>query len=200
MSFSIRSLQKLLYEIQKWPGIGPRSAQKMIIHLLKRKEQDIPLLVQALENIRTSIKKCPKCFGWMEEAHLCSICLNTSRDQSSLCVVENPFDIFRIERSRVFHGYYHVLGGLISPLNNTAPEDLTIHSLIEKLEQKRVKELILALDTNLEGDTTSLYLVNKLKPLHIKISKLASGIPLGSPLDFVDDQTLTQAIENRIEI
>ena len=200
MSFSIRTLQKLLYEIQKWPGIGPRSAQKLIIHLLKRKDKDIPLLIQALENIRTGIKKCPRCFGWMEEDLLCSICQNLSRDSNSLCVVENPFDIFRIERSQVFHGYYHVLNGLISPLHNVAPEDLTIHSLIEKIEQKTVKELILALDTNLEGDTTSLYLANKLKPLHIKISKLALGIPLGSPLDFIDDQTLSRAIENRIEV
>ena len=200
MSFSIRSLQKLLYEIQKWPGIGPRSAQKLVVHLLKRKEQDVPLLIQALENIRTDIKKCPQCFGWMEEAQLCSICQNSSRDQGSLCVVENPFDIFRIERSQVFHGYYHVLHGLVSPLNNVAPEDLTIHSLMEKINQNPIKELILALDTNLEGDTTSLYLVNKLKPLQIKVSKLASGIPLGSPLDFIDDQTLTQAIENRIEV
>ncbi len=200
MSFSIRSLQKLLYEIQKWPGIGPRSAQKLIIHLLKRKEQDVPLLIQALENILTDIKRCPRCFGWMEGTHLCSICQNTSRDQSSLCVVENPFDIFRIERSQVFHGYYHVLHGFVSPLNNVTPEDLTIHALMEKIDQNPIKELILALDTNLEGDTTSLYLVNKLKPLQIKISKLASGIPLGSPLDFIDDQTLTQAIENRIEV
>ena len=200
MSFSICSLQKLLYEIQKWPGIGPRSAQKLIVHLLKRKEQDIPLLIQALENIMTGIRKCPRCFGWMEGSNFCSICQNTSRDQTSLCVVENPFDIFRIERSQVFHGYYHVLHGLISPLNNVAPEDLTIHSLIEKIDQNSIKELILALDTNLEGDTTSLYLINTLKPLHIKISKLASGIPLGSPLDFIDDQTLTQAIENRIEV
>ena len=197
---SLRSLQKLLYEIQKWPGIGPRSAQKLIVHLLKRKEQDVPLLIQALENIMTGIKKCPQCFGWMEGGCLCSICQNKSRDQSSLCVVENPFDIFRIERSQVFHGYYHVLHGLVSPLNNVAPEDLTIHDLMKKIDQSSIKELILALDTNLEGDTTSLYLVNKIKPLQIKISKLASGIPLGSPLDFIDDQTLTQAIENRIEI
>jgi len=200
MSFSIRSLQKLLYEVQKWPGVGPRSAQKLIVHLLKRKEQDIPLLIQALENIMRVIKKCPGCFGWMEEDHLCSICRNNSRDQSFLCVVENPFDIFRIERSQVFHGYYHVLNGLISPLNNVTPEDLTIYALIEKIDQHPVKELILALDTNLEGDTTSLYLVDKLKPLNVKISKLAAGIPLGSPLDFIDDQTLTQAIENRIEV
>jgi len=115
-------------------------------------------------------------------------------------VVDNPLDIFGIERSHVFHGYYHVLHGLVSPLNNVTPEDLTIHSLIARIDQQPVKELILALDTNLEGDTTSLYLVNKLKPFRIRISKLASGIPLGSPLDFIDDQTLTQAIENRVEV
>ena len=200
MSFPIRCLQNLLYELQKWPGVGPRSAQKLIIHLLKKKDSDIPLLVSALENIMQNIKQCPQCFGWTEENRLCHLCTDTSRNKSQICVVESPFDIFRIENSRMFQGYYHVLHGLISPLNNTAPEDLTISSLIQKTSSSEVKELILALDANLEGDTTLLYLVKKLKPLGMKISKLALGIPLGSPIEFVDDRTLSQAFENRVEV
>ncbi len=200
MSFSIRCLQQLLYEIQKWPGVGPRSAQKLILHLLKKKEKDIPALIDALKNIITRIQLCSQCFGWTENSSVCTICESISRDHQTLCVVENPFDIFRIESSNTFHGYYHVLHGLISPLNNVHPENLTIDSLIKKLNNKNFKEVILTLDTNLEGDTTSLYLVNKLKPFNVKISKLALGIPMGSPLDFVDDQTLWQAMENRIEV
>ena len=200
MSFSIRSLQQLLYEIQKWPGVGPRSAQKLILHLMKKKDKDIPALIEALKNIVDNIKLCSGCFGWTEKSTLCQICKDSSRDQESICVVENPFDIFRIEDSNIFQGYYHVLHGLISPLNNVHPENLKINSLIKKVNSKKLKEMILTLDTNLEGDTTSLYLVNKLKPFNIKISKLALGIPMGSPLDFVDDQTLWQAMENRIEV
>ena len=200
MSFPIRCLQHLLYEMQKWPGVGPRSAQKLIAHLLKKKEEDIPLLIEALQKVVTNIKQCRQCFGWTEHLPLCSICNNSARDSSALCVVENPFDVFRIEDSNVFHGYYHVLHGMISPLNNISPEDLTIHALIKRIESQSIKEVILALDTHLEGDTTTLYLLKKLKNSHIKISKLASGIPLGSHLDFIDDRTLSQAIENRIEL
>ena len=200
MSFSIRCLQKLLYEIQKWPGVGPRSAQKLILHLLKKRGEDIPALVNALQDIMSHIQLCKECFGWAENSKICAICENSSRDHQVLCVVENPFDVFRIEDSNTFQGDYHVLHGLISPLNNIHPESLTIDSLIKKINEKKVKEIILTLDTSLEGDTTALYLVNQLKHLDTKVSKLALGIPMGSPLDFVDDQTLWQAMENRIEI
>ena len=200
MSFSIRCLQQLLYEIQKWPGVGPRSAQKLILHLLKKKEKDLPALIEALKKIINNIQLCSGCFGWTENSTLCKICEDSSRDHKAICIVENPFDIFRIENSNTFHGYYHVLHGLISPLNNVHPENLRINSLIEKIHNKDFKEVILTLDTSLEGDTTSLYLANKLKRFDVKISKLALGIPMGSPLDFVDDQTLWQAMENRIEV
>lgn len=200
MSFPIQCLQKLLYEIQKWPGMGPRSAQKLIIHLLKSKDSDIPLLVNALNNVTASIKQCRQCLGWTESPPLCSICHNSSRDAFSLCVVENPFDIFRIENSNVFKGYYHVLHGMISPLRNISPEDLTINALIKRINSQPIKEVILALDTHLEGDTTALFLLKTLRTFRIKISKLASGIPSGSHLDFVDDHTLSQAIENRTEL
>lgn len=200
MSFSIRCLQMLLYEIQKWPGVGPRSAQKLIIHLLKNKESDLPSLIEGLKKLTTQINQCKQCFGWTENNSICSVCDDESRDKSSICIVENPFDIFRIEGSNVFSGYYHVLHGMISPLHNVSPEDLTISALQKKVSQKDTKEIILALDTNLEGDTTSLYIAKVFQPLGIKISKLALGIPQGSHLDFIDDQTLLQAIENRVEM
>ena len=200
MSSSIKCLNQLIYELQKWPGIGPRTAQKLTFHLLKKKNSDIPLLIKSLKKIMKNIQVCPKCFGWTECETFCFICKNNSRDKTTLCIVENPFDIFRIEKSNTFQGYYHVLHGLISPLNNIGPQDLTIKSLEEKAEKSEIKEMILALDTHLEGDTTALYLVKKFKHFPIKISKPASGIPLGSPLDFIDDQTLSQALENRVEI
>lgn len=198
---SIRCLQKLLYEIQKWPGVGPKSAQKLAAHLLKNKNSDIPALITALQTVLQSIRQCSQCFGWMEgQENKCCICQNLSRDSSILCVVENPFDILRIENSHIFQGYYHVLYGLISPINNTAPEDLTVNNLIKKVESQNIQEIILALDTHLEGDTTALYLAKHLKPFGVKISRPAEGIPLGSHIDFIDDQTLSQAIENRKEI
>lgn len=200
ISFPIRCLQQLLYEMQKWPGVGPRSAQKLIVHLLKNRNLDIQPLIKALEKISTQIYECKQCFGWTESTDLCSLCENKSRDSTSICIVENPFDVFRIESSRVFSGYYHVLHGMVSPLNGVSPEDLTIYALIKRISKNPIKELIIALDTNIEGDTTCLYLVKKLKSFNIKISKLALGIPQGSHLDFVDDQTLSQAIENRVEV
>ena len=200
MSFSIRCLQQLLYEIQKWPGFGPRSAQKLVIHLLKNKDSSIPSLIKSLKTTVENIKSCSQCFGWTENSGICSICQDPSRDRSSLCVLENPFDIFRIENSNVFQGYYHVLHGLISPLQNVAPEDLTITALLKNVKTHSIREVILALDTNLEGDTTAMYLVKMLQPFNVKISRLAMGIPLGSHLDFIDDRTLSQALENRIEM
>ena len=200
MSFSIRCLQQLLYEIQKWPGFGPRSAQKLVIHLLKNKDSSIPSLIKSLQMTVENIKQCSQCFGWTENKETCLICEDTSRDRSSLCVLENPFDIFRIENSNVFKGYYHVLHGLISPIQNVSPEDLTITALLNNIKMHSVKEVILALDTHLEGDTTAMYLVKTLQSFNVRISRLAMGIPLGSHLDFIDDRTLSQALENRIEM
>ena len=205
MNLKIRSLQKLMYELQKWPGIGPKSAAKLVCHIIKKKEQDIPPLVSALNEAASNVANCKQCFGWSENSPICSICKDASRNSTLLCVVENPFDIFRIEDSGVFKGFYHVLHGMISPLHNRAPEDLTIEALVKKIEKSSaekgpIKEVLLALDTHLEGDTTSLYLLKKLKPLQVKISRLAEGIPLGSHLDFVDERTLSRAIVNRTEM
>lgn len=194
---SIPSLRALLFELQKLPGIGPRSAQRLAQHLLKTNEADIKNLAQALVHLKTKIKKCSQCFNLTESPSLCSICEDQTRNAKLLCVVEEPFDIFRIEHCGVFKGYYHVLHGAISPLNNIHPQNLTLKELNHRVQNQNITELILAIDSDIEGDTTALYIANMFEANSLKISRLASGIPFGSDLEFVDDKTLTQAITNR---
>ena len=191
------SLQCLLFELQKLPGLGPRSAQRLVQHLLKAKDQDIKQLSRSLLEIKSKIKKCVECFNLTQEQGLCFFCEDKSRNSELLCVVEQPFDVFRIEDCGIFKGYYHVLHGVISPLNHIQPKDLTLKELKSRIEKQNVKELILAIDSDLEGDTTALYIMQNFKSPNLKISRLAQGIPFGSDLAFIDDKTLGRAIENR---
>ena len=188
-------LQSLLFELKKLPGIGPRSAERLVQHFLKTNHQEaLPLL---LLELKKKIKKCHECFNFTQEKDLCSFCEDPSRNSQLLCVVEQPFDVFRIEECGVFKGCYHVLHGVLSPLNQIHPKDLTLKPLRDRICKKNFKELILAIDSDLEGDTTALYIMENFKDLDIKISRPALGIPLGSDLSFVDNKTLSQAIENR---
>ena len=191
------SLQSLLFELQKFPGVGPRSAQRLVQYLLKAKDQDIQQLSRALLDLKSKIKKCVQCFNFTQEKELCFFCEDESRNSDLLCVVEQPFDVFRIESCGIFKGYYHVLHGAISPLNHIHPKDLTLKELQSRIRTQGIKELILAIDSDLEGDTTALYIMQNFKSVNLKISRLAQGIPFGSDLAFVDDKTLSQAIENR---
>ena len=191
------SLQSLLFELQKLPGVGPRSAQRLAQHLLKANEKDIKLLSQSLLNIKNKIKKCKKCFNFTEDESLCAVCEDATRQPNSLCIVEQPFDVFRIENCGVFKGRYHVLHGCLSPLNNVHPKDLTLIELEERIKNEKIEELILAIDFDLEGDTTALYIMRMVEDFPIKVSRLASGIPFGGDLDYVDNKTLSQAIINR---
>ncbi len=191
------SLQTLLSELEKLPGLGPRSAQRLAQHLFKAKDQDIQQLSRSLLEIKSKIKKCLECFHFTQDQDLCSFCGDESRRPEALCVVEQPFDVFRIERCGVFKGRYHVLHGALSPLHHIHPKDLTLKELEARIRSQGVKELILAIDSDLEGDTTALYIMQNFKSAHLKISRLARGIPFGSDLTFVDDRTLGQAIENR---
>ena len=148
-------------------------------------------------DLKVKIRRCERCFNITQEQKICSICADSSRNSELLCVVEQPFDVFRIEQCEIFKGYYHVLHGVISPLNHIYPEDITLKDLKTRIHTKGVKELILAIDSDLEGDTTALYIIQNFKNSNLKISRLAQGIPLGSDLAFIDDKTLGQAIENR---
>ena len=190
-------LQSLLFELKKLPGIGPRSAERMAQHFLKAKNQDLSQLSKLLANLKDKIKACSKCFSFSQEDNLCFICKDSLRKPEVICVVEQAFDVFRIEKGTRFKGLYHVLNGVLSPLNNIHPENLKLQELKNRVLTENVKELILAFDSDLEGDTTALYIKEIFKDLDIKISRPALGIPMGSDLSFVDDKTLTQAIENR---
>lgn len=190
-------LQSLLFELKKLPGIGPRSAERMAQYCLKAKDQDLKQLSELLADLKNKIKPCSICFSFTQEEEICSLCRDSSRKTDLICVVEQAFDVFRMEKGAGFKGRYHVLNGVLSPLNNVHPENLSLQQLKNRVSKENVKELILALDSDLEGDTTALYIKEAFKDLDLKISRPALGIPLGSDLSFVDDKTLSQAIENR---
>lgn len=190
-------LQSLIFELRKLPGVGPRSAERLAQHLLKTKEEELNQLSSLLLNLKKNIKKCPECFSFIQNKELCFFCEDHSRTTEVICVVEQAFDVFRIENCGLFKGLYHVLHGVLSPLNQVYPSNLTLDSLKKRVVKNKVKELILVFDSDVEGDTTALYIMETFKELNIKISKPALGIPLGSDLSFVDDKTLGQAIENR---
>ena len=196
----VPSLDRLIHELKKWPGVGPRSANRWANWLLKTSTTEIHQLRQALEDITTNIKKCPGCLTLTEEKKLCYLCSSPSRRKDLICVVEEPFDLAQMEASGKFTGQYHVLYGALSPLHNITPDDLTITSLMEKIKQGHIKEVILAFDADMEGDITALYIGKLMKDHNVKISRLAHGIPFGGNIDYIDEQTLGQAYENRVEL
>ncbi len=191
------SLQSLLFELEKLPGVGPRSARRLTEHLLKTEDQNVFKLSRALLDLKTKIQKCTQCFNFTQEQAVCALCEDPSRNPDLLCVVEQAFDVFRIEACGTFKGRYHVLHGALSPLHQIHPKDLTLKELNCRIQTQGVKELILAIDSDLEGDTTALYIMKNFQTPGLTISRLARGIPFGSDLSFVDDKTLGQALENR---
>lgn len=197
----LRSLRKLVVELSKLPGIGEKTAQRLAYFILKRGEIYTQPLMQAIQSVESDIFECPKCFSYTELSGECEICSDPKRDGAILCVVEEPFDILKIESAQAFFGYYHVLHGTISPLQGVHPEDLKIQELIGRVESSStpIQEVILALDSDIEGDTTSLYLTKILSQKKIRTTRLAYGVPFGSDIDYIDKRTLGKAIENRME-
>lgn len=198
----LKSLRKLVTELSKLPGIGEKSAQRLAYFILKRGTSYTQPLLQAIQSVENEINECPKCFSYTELAAECEICSDIKRDGSIYCVVEEPFDIMKIESAQAFQGYYHVLHGTISPLEGIQPEHLKIQELIQRIETSAtpVKEVILALDSDIEGDTTALYLTKLLSQKKIRTTRLAYGVPFGSDIDYIDKRTLGKAIENRMEL
>ncbi len=203
--FRINSLEKLVHELNRLPGIGPKTAQRLAYYILRTPEYSTNLQ-DALKLVQESVHTCPQCFSFTDETDLCRYCTDHTRRSDLLCVVEEPSDIVRLESSGAFRGRYHVLHGALSPLDNIGPQDLKIKELLHRLEegdhgaQEKISEIILALDPDLEGDTTVLYLTKLLSKKNLKLSRIASGVPLGSDIDYVDDRTLGRALENRIEL
>ena len=190
-----KSLSKLIGHFEKFPGIGPRTAQRLALFILKQPESSIRDFSKALLEAHSNVGHCKKCFNLTSEEE-CEICRNTERDQKIICVVAETKDLLALERAREFKGVYHVIGGLISPMDSIGPELLEIRSLIERVSKSEVDEIILALTPSVEGDTTSLYIGKLLTPF-TKVTRIAYGLPMGSELEYVDEVTLARALEGR---
>ena len=189
-------IQELIDELGRLPGIGPKSAQRIAFHVIQSESVDVNRLVEVLRLVKERVKFCSQCCNIAEE-ELCKICRDVRRDDSLICVVEESKDVVAIERTREFRGKYHVLGGAISPIDGIGPEQLKIRELLTRLADDRIKEIIIATDPNLEGEATATYLARTMKPLGIKISRLASGLPVGGDLEYADEVTLGRAFEGR---
>ncbi len=180
------------------PGIGPRTAQRLALHILRQPEEKIRLFSEALVNAKNQVGQCKRCFHLTAEEQ-CEICLNKQRNQDLICVVAESRDLLALERTREFKGLYHVIGGLISPIDGIGPEMLEISSLVKRVDKENIKEVILALTPSIEGDTTSLYVGRLLKPF-TKVTRIAYGLPVGSELEYADEVTLSRALEGRRDL
>jgi recombination protein RecR len=199
----ISSLERLVHQLNRLPGIGPKTAQRLAYQILREPELSTGLQ-EALVAVRETIHLCDTCYSYTDEPAVCRFCADLNRREDLLCVVEEPSDIVRVESSGAFRGRYHVLHGAISPLDGVGPDDLKIRELLLRIDQAKLTapmtEVILALDPDLEGDTTVLYLAKILSERGLKVTRIASGVPLGSDIDYVDDRTLGRALENRVEL
>lgn len=193
------AIQKLLDELERLPGIGPKSAQRIAYWILNEDRIDATRLAQAIIEVKDTVHFCARCFNYAQD-DLCDICASSKRDQNTICVVSEPRDIPPIERTGTFSGVYHVLGGALSPLEGIGPDDLHIAELLARLNDPTISEVILATNPNIEGETTASYLARLIKPLGVKVSRLASGLPVGGDLEFADEVTLGRAIEARREL
>jgi recombination protein RecR len=195
MSYTL-PLARLIEEFQKLPGIGPKSAQRLAFYVLKQPPEDVRNFSDALLDARDKIGYCQRCFN-LSAQNICEICNQPGRKPNLLCLISEPKDLYALERTGEFKGFYHVLQGLISPLEGIGPEDLKIKELLSRLSEPGVEEVILALPPSIEGDTTSLYLSRLLKPLGIKLTRIAFGLPVGADLEYADSMTITRALQGR---
>ncbi len=202
---NIPALEKLVHELSRLPGIGPKSAQRLAYYILRSPAEYTDRLREALFLVKSQVITCEICFNFTDTP-ICKYCSDAHRSDDQLCVVEEPMDIMRIEGSAAFRGKYHVLHGVISPLEGIEPQNLRIQELVERVQKGRlgqgpvIREIILALDADLEGDTTVLYLTRLLANQNVRLSRIAHGVPIGSDIDYIDDRTMGRALENRVEL
>ena len=194
-----RLLERVVSELSKLPSVGERSALRLSLHLLKQQEHSVTALTTAINDFRTKICYCSQCNN-LSDDQICPICMDHRRDRTTICVVENVKDVISIESTGIYNGLYHVLGGVISPMHGVSPSDLKIDTLIENIQRHGVKEVILALNTTIEAETTMFYISRKLREHNVKISNIARGIGFGDELDYTDEITLVHSINNRIEV
>ena len=199
MSYYAEPIARLLEELERLPGIGPKSAQRLAFHILKGDDASAQRLADALVEVKRQIHFCSRCFNFASE-DLCEYCADSGRDASMICVVEEPRDVVAVERTGELRGVYHVLQGAISPIDGIGPEQLKVRELIDRLADGTVTEVVIATNPNVEGETTALYLARLIKPLGIKVTRIASGLPVGGDLEFADEVTLGRALEARREM
>lgn len=196
MARMIRPLGRLYDQLRRLPGVGSKSALRLAYHIIDLPPEQIRQLATSLTDCIDGIHCCPVCFNLTDEK-ICEICANPARDHYTICIVEQPQDVAAMERSRSYHGLYHVLHGVLSPLDGIGPEDLRIAELLKRLQQESVGEIIIATNSNVEGEATATYLTQLLKPVGITVSRIAHGLPMGGDLEYADEITLAKALENR---
>lgn len=192
-------IARLIDELRKLPGIGQKTAQRLAYSLLRRSREDAERLSRAILDVKEKIRYCSRCNNFSDQDP-CNYCTSPNRTQEMICVVEEPNDILSIEKTREYHGQYHVLHGVLSPINGIGPEDLKLKNLIERLREGSVREIILATNPNIEGEATAIYLAKLLKPIGVRVTRIALGLPVGSDLEFADEVTMSKALEYRHEI
>lgn len=192
-------LENAVTEFAKLPGIGKKTALRLVLHLLKEEEEDVKRFSQAIQRMRTDTHFCKECFN-VSDGDICAICANRSRNHSVICVVETIRDVIALENTQQFNGVYHILGGVISPLDGIGPDQLHIDELIERIRKNKVEELIFALNPNIQGDTTIFYIQRKLKDLSCKVTTISRGIAFGGELEYADEMTLGRSLANRLPV
>lgn len=196
MKYYAKPLNKLINELSRLPGIGGKTAQRLAFHILSMDEKSAMELANAISDAKKSMTYCSVC-GNLTDTDPCAICSDDSRDKSTICVVESPKDVVAMEKIREYRGYYHVLHGAISPMDGIGPDDINLRSLIVRLQDEAVKELIIATNPNIEGEATAMYIARLIKPSGIKVTRIAHGIPVGGDLEYADEVTLLKAVEGR---
>ncbi len=199
MAYDVAALEKLIEQFQKIPSVGRKTAQRMAFHVLDLSDDEAKEFADAIVNAHTKIHRCSVCHN-LTENELCPICESVNRDKTTVCVVEEPKDVLAMERTRDFTGVYHVLHGVISPMNGIGPDKLTIKSLVERVAGGEITEVIMATNPTIEGDTTAMYISKLIKPFEVKVTRLAYGIPVGADIEYADDVTLMRALAGRSEL
>jgi len=199
MQFSSQLLENAVNEFAKLPGIGKKTALRLVLHLLKQEENNVQQFSEVIAKMRNEIKFCQRCYN-VPDGDICSICANSMRKQETICVVENIRDVIAIESTQQFNGTYHVLGGIISPLDGVGPDQLNIESLVNRVQKEKTEEIIFALNPNIQGDTTIYYIQKKLQHTNIQITTIARGIAFGGELEYADEMTLARSLQNRLPV